>query len=72
MDMVLNWKKSFEKESLILIARTFNIIGENLAFSSRYCINENTSSSFLEELYAAEEKLIWDIVRVVDNMSKNI
>lgn len=48
------------------MARTFNIFGENLAFSSRYCTNENTSSSFLEELYAAEEKLIWDIVRVVE------
>lgn len=64
MDMVLNWQNSFEKESLILMVRTFNIFGENLAFSSRYCINGNTSSSFLEELNAAEEKLIWDIVRV--------
>lgn len=59
MDTVLNWQNSFEKESLIFMARTFNIFGENLAFSWRYCINENTSSSFLEELHAAEEKLIW-------------
>lgn len=66
MDMVLNWQNSFEKESSILMARTFNIFGENLAFSSRYCTNQNTSSSFLEEIYAAEEKLIWDIVRVVE------
>lgn len=66
MDMVLNWQNSFDKESLLLMASTFDIFGENLAFSSRYCMNENTSSSLLEELNAAEEKLIWDIVRVVE------
>lgn len=66
MDMVLNWQNIFEKESLILMAKTFDIFGENFAFSWRYCINENTSSSFLEELNAAEEKLIWYLVRVVE------